>query len=344
MFSTIKSRVIAIYVLIMSISIIIAIFIGMNISRYYLQKDIYGDMNVIYKVDTGEELDSIANTEYFSEDRLINRVDIEENNNLQSTRIIQTSLIITAITVLILSALLLNWAYNFFVREVINIDSDKVSDFKIYRENLEILDDELVNNHNDIEKINSYVNHELKNSLAILKTKKISEDEFENYIDEIVQQIDDISALTTNRLSSTHRLDLLLLIANLVDKYSTYEIDFEFEDGNFEIEANATLLNRAIDNIINNAFKYGAEKMVISIYNKEGNVIVKLANDGEEIGAKLLDKIFDYKYRTRELQADGSGVGLALVKNIVELHNAGIYVESNEIETAFYLSFRTNLT
>ncbi len=340
MFSTIKSRVVAIYILVTTISILVAIFIGMNVSRYYIQKEIYGDSNVIYKLDTGEELDSIANSEYFNEDRLYNRVETSEVNNQQSTRIIQTSLIIAAIIVVIISATLLNWAYNFFVSEVINVESDKVIDFKSIKSNIEYMDDELEHNHSDIEKINSYVNHELKNSLAILKTKNMNTEEFEEYIDEIVQQIDDISALTTNRLSSVHNLDLLLLIANLVDKYCEYNIEFDFEDGQFDIDGNVTLINRAIDNIINNAFKYGANKMYITLYNKENNVIVKLANNGEKISPQLLDKIFDYKYRTRELQADGSGVGLALVKNIVELHKAGLYVESSKEETAFYLSFK----
>lgn len=340
MFSTIKSRVIAISAIVLFISVISSILIGALLAKVYMNNQLYGNMQVLYMVDTGEELDSIANTDYFNEARLLNKSHDQQQLLSSANQAIINSIIIVALVLIIAFAYLFNLGYDKFIKGTLSLENDKVSDFSNIKHLVETQSDKLTNSYRDVDKINSYVNHELKNSLAVLKTKQLNSSEFESYIDALNNQIDDISALTTNKLTNCITIDSLLLVANVIDNYSVEKIDFNFADGNYNLNGNRTLLTRAVDNIISNAFKYGANHVDISMYNLGLNIIIKISNDGDQIIGSEIDKIFDFKYRTPELKPSGSGVGLALVRNIVELHGGGIYVESNSNETSFYLSFK----
>lgn len=341
MFSTIKSRIIIAFSIILFISTVCSILIGAMLANYYLSSQLYGEMNVVYRVDSGQELDTIASNEYFNLDRLISKDNQDPELRTQARRVMVTSIIIVAIILIILFSFIFNFTYNRFIRDSINVDSEKINDFKQVKQMVSNQQQELVSSYADVEKINSFISHELKNSLAVLRTKDIDSDKFDDYIDQLNKQIDDIYALTASSLTNPVDVDLLLLLANLIDLNPHLNIDFSFEEGDFSTIGNPTLLTRAFDNIIRNAFKYGASKVDVKVSNLHGNIIVKISNNGARISKSELDKIFDFKYRTPELKSDGSGIGLALVRNIAQLHNAGIYVESDGQETSFYLSFRS---
>lgn len=341
MFSTIKSRIITIFAIVLLITIISSITIGILISQKYINQKLYNDMGVVYKVDSGEELGNIVSGEFFSQDRLMNEYNMQEQLTTFNPDFLLAIVSITSFCLIIIFGMITNFFYNKFVRNTINIESKRVSDFNQVKQLVDNQNNLIINTNHDIEKINSYINHELKNSLAILRLKRMDEDEFDDYIQALSKSIDDISALTTNKIENKNPIDLLLLVAQVVDHYNYYPIDFNFTGDNFTIRGNYPLLTRAIDNIINNAFKYGANKLDINVYNLNESVVVKFTNDGHVISRKELDKIFDYKYRTPELNADGTGIGLALVRNIVELHNGGVFVESQTKQTSFYLSFKT---
>lgn len=340
MFSTIKSRVISTFVGVLILSIVIAVVAGILISNYYIQNEIYGASGVMYKVDSADELDNIANTDYFDQERLFTSLHDSVPNAAQSNKLIITTLTIVSLVLIIMGSFLFNVAYNTFIKNTININNTKVKDFEEVKGLINDTEHKIEHGITDIERINSYVNHELKNSLAVLKSKKLNDEGFDDYIDEINVQIDDIAALTTNRLDHTRIIDILLLAATVIDKYANKDIELEFEDGEFEVEGNATLLKRAFDNIIGNAYKYGADKVIVDVTNVGNSVVIKISNNGPQIAHDKLDKIFDYKYRTNTLNADGTGIGLALVSNIVELHKGGLYVESSKKCTSFYISLR----
>ncbi|WOO87986.1 HAMP domain-containing sensor histidine kinase [Mollicutes bacterium LVI A0039] len=336
MFSTIKSRVVTIYALVLIISIICSLIVGAVLTKHYFNNQIFSNSAVLYQVDTGAELDSIANTEYFNKERImIGDAEVKSNAN----RALILSIIIAAAFLTIIFSLLFNLGYNRFIQGALDINNEDISDFTNVKQFVDTQNDKLINSYLDIEKINAYINHELKNSLAVLKTKQIGSIELESYIEELNKQIDDINALTTNKLPVRLEIDLLLVIAKLIDNYPQHSIAFDFSDGDFMMLGNASLLSRALDNIIINAFKYGAKHLDIAVTNLHDSIVIKIANDGQPIEREQIDKIFDFKYRTPELKSDGSGIGLALVKNIVELHDGGIYVESDQSQTSFYLSF-----
>lgn len=94
-------------------------------------------------------------------------------------------------------------------------------------------------------------------------------------------------------------------------------------------------LKQVFVNLIDNATKYAAEngEIIIGIRNTEKDVIISVKDNGVGIPKEDLPRIFERFYRvdkTRSRDMGGSGLGLSIVKHILELHNSTIRVESEE--------------
>ena len=92
------------------------------------------------------------------------------------------------------------------------------------------------------------------------------------------------------------------------------------------------------NNLIKNAISYSKEEseIVINLKKDTNNVVVEVINKGKQISKEKLSKIFEKFYRldsARTSRTGGSGLGLSIAKDIVELHNGTITAESNEEET-----------
>lgn len=102
---------------------------------------------------------------------------------------------------------------------------------------------------------------------------------------------------------------------------------------NIIINADEALLLSAISNLINNAVKYGKNNGYIMIsaekINDSTEIIIK--DNGIGIAPKHLEKIWDRFYRVDDVRNDdnaSSGLGLSVVKSIIELHGGEIFVDS----------------
>jgi PAS domain S-box-containing protein len=96
---------------------------------------------------------------------------------------------------------------------------------------------------------------------------------------------------------------------------------------------NAATFGRVIQNLIENAIKYSPEgtEVIILTVNNGQQVIFSVTDRGSGIPANEIPYIFDYQYRTANAQQSsvkGSGLGLSIVKQIVESHGGTIQVES----------------
>lgn len=96
---------------------------------------------------------------------------------------------------------------------------------------------------------------------------------------------------------------------------------------------------RVIRNIIHNSIKYAKPntkgKIELAIQEYQKSVIITIADNGIGLDAESLPKIFDSLYRADKARSnvkDGSGIGLAICKQIVELHGGRIWATSNEGE------------
>lgn len=122
----------------------------------------------------------------------------------------------------------------------------------------------------------------------------------------------------------------------------TAGFDFEYLNkcsDNTTICIDADRFSRVISNIISNSIKYAKEnvkgKVSIIIDEYERSVIIEISDNGIGVEKKSLTKIFDTMYRTdpaRTRVSQGSGLGLAVCKQIVELHSGSIWARSEEGE------------
>lgn len=104
-------------------------------------------------------------------------------------------------------------------------------------------------------------------------------------------------------------------------------------------------MSRILTNIIENAIKYNKEhgKIFIDLYDEDDQVFIKIRDTGIGIPEDELDKIFSKYYRsriTKNVKVEGSGIGLAIVNDIVKKYNGQIKVNSKIGEyTEFIVSF-----
>jgi two-component system, OmpR family, phosphate regulon sensor histidine kinase PhoR len=97
--------------------------------------------------------------------------------------------------------------------------------------------------------------------------------------------------------------------------------------------ADADLLSRAVENLVSNAIKYSpdATAVTLSARAEEEYVAIEVADQGYGIPEADIARVFDKFYRVPRVQdADvpGTGLGLALVREIAELHHGSISVRS----------------
>ena len=101
-----------------------------------------------------------------------------------------------------------------------------------------------------------------------------------------------------------------------------------------EMKADAALFSRMLVNLIRNAYRYGKENgsIKVSLKKNTDGIILSVADDGIGIAQEEIPNIWNRFYRVdksrNSLKDPGLGLGLAMVKQIAELHNGYIHVES----------------
>lgn len=241
------------------------------------------------------------------------------------------------------------------------------SDFKYLEENIHGLMKKIENVFNDERDYISNISHELLTPISIIRSK------LENFVNNTSLSDDELvkiyeSRVTLGRLTKLVRTLLLLSrIDNdeylLIEKVNLYElleriaIDFQehFEQKNIEFEllsqikdiemfGNKDLLHILFFNLINNAIKYTPEggQIILKQYIENKMLIVELIDNGIGISKENLPYIFS-RFKKFQGGDNNFGLGLALVKKIIDYHQFSIEVDS-EIQrgTRFLLNFGIN--
>ena len=106
-------------------------------------------------------------------------------------------------------------------------------------------------------------------------------------------------------------------------------IFFECPDLMAPVSADLMMINRIITNLLDNAIKYtdpGGD-ISVKVSDTDDSVVIQIMDTGTGIPAQHLSKIFDPFYRVHG-DSEGSGLGLSIVKTMVEAHGGNIWVES----------------
>ncbi|SDM15080.1 HAMP domain-containing sensor histidine kinase [Bacillus sp. OK048] len=114
-------------------------------------------------------------------------------------------------------------------------------------------------------------------------------------------------------------------------------INIEFmilSDENYQIIGDKDKIKQVFINLLSNSLKFTNNngKILIKLYKENKNIIVELIDNGIGIKQEDLPFIFERLYRGDKSrnQIEGAGLGLTIVKNILELHNAMIKIDSEE--------------
>jgi PAS domain S-box-containing protein len=173
-----------------------------------------------------------------------------------------------------------------------------------------------------------------KKRKAFLKIVKLETSKLESLIDGFLEY----SRLQTAKLR--FNFTAASLDKELAEIYDTYQNKgsqkgIQFELRNMEalpvIEADTRYLQRVFSNLLDNALKHSREKglITISTHQTDQYVMVKIADRGVGIDSRDLPYIFDPFYQGQgEKRGKGYGLGLAVVKAIVEGHGGKLFAES----------------
>nr|WP_319569818.1 two-component regulator propeller domain-containing protein [uncultured Draconibacterium sp.] len=125
---------------------------------------------------------------------------------------------------------------------------------------------------------------------------------------------------------------------------------FESETGQLNVWFDKNKMEKIISNLLSNAFKFTQNEgqIVLKIESLEENgqlsVVLSVSDNGIGISEKYIDKVFDRFFQSPDRdnkQVTGTGIGLALVKSLVELHDGTINVRSKKNEgTCFEIKLR----
>ncbi|MDA0331040.1 MAG: ATP-binding protein [Bacteroidetes bacterium] len=114
----------------------------------------------------------------------------------------------------------------------------------------------------------------------------------------------------------------------------TLEYDKDYLNPIF-VNADQERILQVLTNLVVNSFKYGKKngstKISVENFNKD-KILVKVSDNGEGIDQKHLPRLFERFYRidkNRSRKKGGSGLGLSIVKHIIEAHQEQIFVKSN---------------
>jgi signal transduction histidine kinase len=217
-------------------------------------------------------------------------------------------------------------------------------------ENTEMLRSDFINNFS----------HEFKTPIVsiagfakLLKRGNLTEQEKKEYLDIIEEESLRLSYMATNVLNMTKvenqtiltdvtRFNLSEQLRNCVllleNKWTKKKLELNLEFDEYIIDANEELLKQVWVNLIDNAVKFSPEGGTVEIEIREsgGDISVTVANTGSGIKAENIERIF-HKFYQEDVShaAEGNGIGLAIVKRVVELHGGTARAESLNNRTAF---------
>lgn len=209
-----------------------------------------------------------------------------------------------------------------------------------------------------------YLAHDLKTPLAsvigylnLLKDEgQISEEVRQKYLsvslekaerlEELINEFFEISRFNLSNITLQYsRINLTRLLEQLIFEFKPMLDEknilcrLEIEN-DVMMQCDADKIQRVFDNLLRNAVIYSYNDTEISIHAscQENMLILKFLNRGDTIPEEKLERIFEQFYRldsSRGTRSGGAGLGLAIAKQIVELHGGTISAKSEDEITEF---------
>jgi two-component system heavy metal sensor histidine kinase CusS len=156
-------------------------------------------------------------------------------------------------------------------------------------------------------------------------------------------------AKTDNSPALTHResVDLAKEARELFEFYEALALEKSVVlrvSGGLTVQANRTMLRRALNNLLSNAIRYTQAGGCIDVFlGRDGdNAVIRVTNPGLPIPEAVRQRLFERFYRAdaaRSRDTEGAGLGLAIVKAIARSHGGGVSVSSLDNRNTFGIWF-----
>ena len=241
----------------------------------------------------------------------------------------------------------------------ININKNRNDEIGILSHSLEEMTNELHKRINKTKNFSTDLVHEIRNPLASLKSaseiisetgdqeqrkklvKILSHDveRIERLITDYSQILKDEAAMTSEKMQ---KIDLSLITNSVVDDFnniynSKRGINIKLKingSKKYQILGIENRIEQIIANLLENSISFSKDNQSVEVHvnnDKEGRVVLKVIDEGEGFKENETEKIFERFYSNRpEKFGQHSGLGLNIVKNLVELHNGKIYASNNK--------------
>ena len=166
-------------------------------------------------------------------------------------------------------------------------------------------------------------------------------------LNKMVEKVLETSVLEKDKLLLDKQpTDIVKLINQCVNKQFLHDdksIKFSTEKDKIILNLDTFHFENAINNLIDNAIKYGGNKIGISLKSKSENIIITIRDNGKiksDQKAKLFDKFYRIpKGNTHNIK--GFGIGLYYTKKIIEKHQGSIII-ANTLQTTFIIKLPKN--
>ena len=165
-------------------------------------------------------------------------------------------------------------------------------------------------------------------------------------LEQLINEFFDITRFNLQSITlERNRIDLSLMLHQLIDEFYPIFAEKGLKartdiPGGIHLIGDAGKLERVFDNLLRNAVSYSYPETCVDITARaaEGHVGVIFSNIGDEIPPARLERIFEKFFRAdvaRGTRTGGAGLGLAIAKQIVELHGGTIRAQSTREYTRF---------
>ncbi len=200
------------------------------------------------------------------------------------------------------------------------------------------------------------VAHEIKNPLTPMrlsvqyleKTLKCADKEkLSEFTESMISQIDTLNSIADafSRFASMpemkpEKFNVAEAVQKVIVLYPGYDIKLTGRDSKLAIKGDKDQFVRALNNLINNAIQAIPEgrepHIALQVESKDKEVLISIRDNGVGIPEEQTEKIFEPQFTTK---TKGMGLGLAMVKNIVDGFNGSIWLTSEVgCGTTFYIS------
>ncbi len=183
----------------------------------------------------------------------------------------------------------------------------------------------------------SGISHDLRTPLTRMKLQIafIKDEDIKNKLSEDVNEMEKmlneyLQFTSSSYLEKDEQFNLSELINEVIEKYNNQNISKKIFLRVY-INGRKNLIQRCLNNLIDNAIKYG-ERVNIELNKNNNNLFIKIEDDGPGIAEKEYDNVFKPFYKIDKGRADSKssvGLGLSIASDIVRSHGGNIKLEKS---------------